>query len=80
MANQFLDNTGLTKVLQSVNQKIADGAKSVFKTDSTWEAASLTVLQGWVSGATARDAINNRNVNNYDVYLVSRKKQTQNEG
>jgi len=70
MANQFLDNTGLTKVLQSVNQKIADGAKSVFKTDSTWEAASLTVLQGWVSGGTARDTINNRNVNNYDVYLA----------
>jgi len=70
MTNRFLDNPGLTKVLQSVNQKIADGAKSVFKTDSTWEAASLSVLQGWVNGATATDTINSRTVNNYDVYLV----------
>jgi len=70
MTNQFLDNSGLTKVLQSVNQKIADGAKSVFKTDSKWEAPSLSVLQGWISGATATDTINSRTVNNYDVYLV----------
>ena len=66
----FLDNDGLHQVLQSVNHKIADSAKSVFKTDSTWEAASLTVLEEWVSGNTATDSINNRTVNNYDVYLA----------
>jgi hypothetical protein len=70
MSKQFLDTTGLNHVLQSVNQKIADGAKSVFKTESTWEAASLSILQGWVNGATATDTINNRTVNNYDVYLA----------
>jgi len=70
MSNQFLDNNGLTKVLQSVNQKIANEAKSVFKTDSKWEAPSLSVLQGWVNGATATDTINSRTVNNYDVYLA----------
>ena len=70
MTNRFLDNTGLSHVLQSVKQDIADGAKSVFKTDSKWEAASLSVLQGWVTGATATDTKNNRTVNNYDVYLA----------
>jgi hypothetical protein len=70
MSKQFLDTTGLDQVLQSVNQKIADGEKSVFKTDSTWEVARLSVLQGWVSGITATDTINHRTVNNYDVYLV----------
>ena len=70
MTKQFLDTTGLNHVLLSVNQKIVDGAKSVFKTDSTWEVSSLAILQGWVSGATAKDTINNRNVNNYDVYLA----------
>jgi hypothetical protein len=70
MSKQFLDTTGLDQVLQSVNQKIADGEKSVFKTDSTWEVASLSVLQGWVSGTAATDSINRRTVNNYDVYLA----------
>jgi len=66
----YLDNTGLTKVVQSVNQKIAETVQSVFKTDPAWEAPSLAVLQGWVSNNIATDAINNRTVNNYDLYLV----------
>jgi len=70
MTKQFLDNAGLNHVLQSVNQKIANEAKSVFRTNSTWEAASLSVLQGWVNGATATYTINSRTVNNYDVYLA----------
>jgi len=68
-----LDANGLNQVLQSVDKRIAHEAKSVFKTDSTWEAASLTVLQSWVSGSTARDTINNRIVNNYDVYATPKK-------
>jgi hypothetical protein len=70
MTKQFLDTNGLPQVLQSVNQKIADEAKSVFKTDGSWEVPSLAVLQGWVTGTTAADSINKRTVNNYDVYLV----------
>jgi len=71
-----LDASGLTQVLQSVDKRMAHEAKSVFKTDSTWEVASLSVLQGWVNGATATDTINSRTVNNYDVYAVqSPKKQ-----
>ena len=55
---------------------MAHEAKSVFKTDSTWEAASLSVLQGWVTSGVATDTINNRTVNNYDVYAIkSPKKQ-----
>ena len=69
MAN-YLSENGLNQVLQSVNQKIAQTAQSVFKTDATWEAASLAVLQSWVSQTTATDAINNRTINNYDVYLA----------
>jgi len=46
MSNQFLDNSGLTKVLQSVNQKIADGAKSVFKTDIGSGVKSSPVSSG----------------------------------
>jgi len=71
-----LDANGLNQVLQSVDRRMAHEAKSVFKTNSTWEAASFSVLQGWVNGATATDTINNRTVNNYDVYAVkSPKKQ-----
>jgi len=71
-----LDANGLNQVLQSVDRRMAHEAKSVFKTDSTWEAASVSVLQGWVNGVTATDTINDRTVNNYDVYAVkSPKKQ-----
>jgi len=71
-----LDAHGLNQVLQSVDRRMAHEAKSVFKTDSTWEAASLSVLQGWVTSGVATDTVNNRTVNNYDVYAVkSPKKQ-----
>ena len=71
-----LDVNGLNHVLQSIHQKMAHEARSVFKTDPAWEAPSLTVLRGWVSGATATDTINDRTINNYDVYAVqSPKKQ-----
>jgi len=71
-----LDVNGLNQVLQSVDRRMAHEAQSVFKTDSTWEAASLSVLQGWVTDGVATDTINNRTVNNYDVYAVrSPKKQ-----
>jgi hypothetical protein len=73
MAN-FLDNDGVRQVLRSVDGRIASEAKSVFKTDSTWEAESLAVLKSWVTGDTATDPINNRTVNNFDVYLVPGKK------
>jgi hypothetical protein len=66
----FLDTNGLNQVLQSVDRRFAEEAKSVFKTDSTWEAASLLVLQGWISGNTATDPANSRTVNNFDVYLA----------
>ena len=67
---QFLGVGGLDKTLQSVFREIANRAQSVFKTDSNWEVASLSVLQGWVTGSTATDTINKRTVNNFDVYLV----------
>ena len=71
-----LDASGLNQVLQSVDRRMAHEATSVFKTDSTWEAASFSVLQGWVTSGVATDTINNRTVNNYDVYAVhSPKKQ-----
>ena len=66
----FLNTGGLSHVLRSINKKMAEEAMSVFKTDSTWEAASLSVLNGWVTGSTATDTVNNRTVNNFDVYLV----------
>ena len=67
---KYLDSNGLRETLQSVNKKIADSANSIFNTQSEWEAASLSVLQGWVSGNTATDPINGRTVNNFDVYLA----------
>jgi hypothetical protein len=67
----FLENNGLKKVLQSIDKRLAHEATSVFKTHPDWDAANLSILEGWVSGETATDTINNRTINNYDVYLVT---------
>jgi hypothetical protein len=69
--SNYLDNDGLRQVLQSVSKRFADSEKSVFKTDSTWEADSLAILQGWISGNTATDPINSRTINNFDVYMTT---------
>ena len=60
----------LDQLLKSIDQKIASESKSLFNTDDAWEAESLAILQGWVSGTIATDSINGRVVNNFDVYLV----------
>ena len=67
----YVNTAGLKQVLQSIDQKIASESKSLFNTDEAWEAASLTVLNSWVSGTTATDTINGRVIQNFDVYLVT---------
>ena len=68
---QFLNDTGLDRVLRSVGKRLANEAMSVFKTDPAWEVNKLYILEGWVAADnTAQDTINNRKIENYDVYLV----------
>lgn len=66
---KYVGDARLRQVLQAVNQKIADSVSTVFKTDPAWEAASLAILESWIVNDEATDPINNRTVENYDVYL-----------
>jgi len=55
---------------EETDSAIAAGAMGVFKTNEDWEAADLATLKSWITGATAHDPINNRDINNFDVYLA----------
>jgi hypothetical protein len=52
-------------------KEIVAGSSQLFHTAPTWEADSLEVLQTWVQpDDTAYDPINERQVQNFDIYLA----------
>ena len=58
---------------QETDDAIAQAALALFRTDPAWEAASLAVLESWVDSVlfTAFDPINNRDVENYNIYTTT---------
>jgi len=70
-AGDIIFVTALWPTFAEMESAIAAGATGLFNTDEDWEAEDLTTLNSWVSGGTAHDPINDRDINNFDVYMVS---------
>lgn len=58
--------------IHTINELIASQEASLYHTNSKWEAASLDALNAYINttAETAHDTINNRDINNFDVYLA----------
>jgi hypothetical protein len=58
--------------IHTLNELIASQEESLYHTNSKWEAASLNALNAYINTTTetAFDTINNRTINNFDVYLA----------
>jgi len=63
--------TPLWPTFAEMESAIAAGSTGLFNTDEDWEADNLAALQSWVDGGAAYDPINDRDVKNFDVYMVN---------
>ncbi|GHT44456.1 hypothetical protein AGMMS49965_20150 [Bacteroidia bacterium] len=65
---QVAQNTADIRYLKSVES----GSASLFNTDPAWEVEDFATLQSWIDADNhAHDTINDRDIHDFDVYLVT---------